>query len=470
LLLAHDSADSSTLTPDPTPRQNARILVVDDEEAMRHFLRKGLQRLGYAVEIVADGDAAITHWTREPVDVAVVDLKMPGTDGLAVLSRIRAADPQAAIVLMTAHGTIATAVEAMQAGACDFVTKPFGIEELALRIERALELRGVREPQPTPEAGEDRMGLVGDSAAMCSVRQLIELVRDSETTVLITGASGTGKSLTARALHTGSRRAKAPFVALNCAALPDTLVESELFGYEIGAFTGARQRKQGRITMADKGTLFLDDVSELSPTAQAKIARFLQDREVLPLGGSVPTRVDVRVVAATNRDLVGLVSEGKFRAELLWSLEVVRIHLPSLHERREDVPLLVAHHLRRIAARQRGRQQTMTADAMASLTAHDWPGNVRELENVVERMAVLAGSRQTLGTGDLPAELRASSEAPSARGSYHDATTEFDRAFFSALLLRCHGNVSEAARMAGLSRGHLHRRIQALGLDPDRYR
>jgi DNA-binding NtrC family response regulator len=357
-----------------------------------------------------------------------------------------------------------TAVEAMQLGAADFVTKPFEIDELALRIERALQHRRTvaenRNLRSLLRPGEH--GLVGRSRPMQALCQQLELLADSPATVLLTGESGTGKGLVARTLHQLGPRAQEPFVALNCPAIPETLLESELFGHEAGAFTGARQSKQGVIARANRGTLFLDEVTEISMAAQAKIATFLQDREFTPLGGSAPVRVDVRVIAATNRDLEQAVEDGTFRRELLWRLDVVRVHVPPLRDRREDVASLVLHQLRRLGGDK--AQKTITTEALGGLTAYGWPGNVRELENVVERMSVLAGPREVLGIADLPDEVRGAAAAAVEQGDYEATRQAFDKAYFTSLLARCGGSVTEAAKVAGISRGHLHRRIRELGI------
>jgi DNA-binding NtrC family response regulator len=300
------------------------------------------------------------------------------------------------------------------------------------------------------------------------LRQL-ELLRGSAATVLLTGETGTGKGLVARALHLGSTRRDEPFVAMNCAAVPETLVESELFGHEPGAFTGARTRKAGLLLRAHRGTVFLDEIGDMSPATQAKIERFLQEREFLPLGASEPVRVDVRILAATNRDLSALAQSGGFRPELLWRLDVVNLRVPALRERREDVPLLVAANLQRLA--RADAPQEMTPDAMAALCAYDWPGNVRELENVVERMAVLAGARRELGLGDLPPEILGGAAVPAEQATGYDAArTCFDRIYFESLLRQHRGSITAAAQAAGISRGHLHRRLRELGLDADRMR
>jgi DNA-binding NtrC family response regulator len=396
---------------------------------------------------------------------------MPGCDGLQALGRIRANDPDAAVVLMTAHGTVATAVEAMHVGAADFVTKPFTLDELQLRLQRAASHRTVRRENQQlrtllerPDAG---VGLIGQSEAMRELLRQLDLLRESAASVLLLGESGTGKGLVAKALHLGSPRAGEPFVALNCAAVPDTLVESELFGHEPGAFTGARTTKPGLLQRAHRGTVFLDEIADMSLPAQAKIERFLQEREFTPLGGQKPVRVDVRVVAATNRDLHALARSGAFRPELLWRLDVVSLRVPPLRERREDVPLLVAQTLRR-HDRPGEAPRSVSPEALGALCAYDWPGNVRELENVVERMAVLAGQNPSLGIGDLPVEVRGPGEPTTDDASgYEAARLRFDRIYFTNLLQQCGGSITEAARRAGISRGHLHRRVRELGCDAE---
>jgi DNA-binding NtrC family response regulator len=464
-----EAHDPTEILPPPSPA--LRVLVADDEESMRHFLQRGLARAGHTVETVENGEMAVARWLGAAFDLAVLDLKMPICDGLTALTRIRTADPDAIVVLMTAHGTVATAVEAMHVGAADFVTKPFTIDELHLRLDRALSHRAAKRENRHLRAMLDgpsgTTGLFGQSASMRELLRQLDLLRESDATVLLTGESGTGKGLVARALHLGSPRHQAPFVALNCAAVPDTLVESELFGHEAGAFTGARTAKAGLLQRAHRGTLFLDEIADMSLPAQAKIERFLQDREFVPLGGQKPVAVDVRVLAATNRDLPALVREGAFRAELLWRLDVVSLRVPPLRERREDVPRLVVDTLRRLG-KDGAAVHTMTPEAIGALTAYDWPGNVRELENVVERMVVMSGQRTTLGVGDLPPELRSPDpeDATAADDRYEAARERFDRIYFTNLLMQVGGSITAAAQRAGLSRGHLHRRLRDLGCDP----
>ena len=455
------------------PTDPLAVLVADDEESMRHFLARGLKRLGYAVTAVDSGEAALATWPTAPFALLVLDLRMPGLDGLQTLARLRSSDPEATVVLMTAHGTVDLAVEAMHLGAADFLTKPFTIEELQVRLERALRLsaatrqnRQLRALLSGPDAG---IGLVAQSPAMAELRRQLDLLATSDATVLLTGESGTGKGLVAKALHLRSARADGPFVALNCAAVPDALVESELFGHEPGAFTGARTKKAGLLQRAHGGTLFLDEIADMSLSAQAKIERFLQDREFVPLGAQSPVRVDVRVVAATNRDLPALAQTGAFRNELLWRLDVVALRLPPLRERRADIPALIAQTLQRLGRDGRA-SHTVSPDALAALSAYDWPGNVRELENLVERMVVFAGPRSQLGVADLPSEVRGGEAAAAVApddNHYEAARQRFDRIYFTNLLQRCGGSITEAAQRSGISRGHLHRRLRELGLDAE---
>jgi DNA-binding NtrC family response regulator len=456
----------------PTEHAAARrlsILVVDDEESVRHFVARGLRRLGYDVETAADGASALAAIARRRFDVTVLDVRMPGTDGLTILGRLRSLDPEATVVMMTAHGTVASAVDAMKLGAADFVPKPFELDELRLRLDRALELRRTRREIADLRQMLQRdqvPGLVAHSAAMRALQLELDLLRDSTATVLLTGESGTGKGLLARAIHARSARRDGPFVAVNCPAVPDALFESTLFGHEAGAFTGAVQPKAGLAQRAHGGTLFLDEVGELALPAQAKIERFLQEREFTPLGGSKPQRVDVRILAATNRDLAAASQQGTFRPELLWRLKVVELRVPPLRDRRDDVPLLVLNRLQQLTAAGGAKAKSVTAEALAALSAYDWPGNVRELENLTERMAVLAGDRDLLGIGDLPAEVRDRAPLGEASGDYEQARRRFDQAYFSALLVRCGGSITEAARAAGISRGHLHRRLRELQVEP----
>jgi DNA-binding NtrC family response regulator len=457
----------------------ARVVVADDEESMRWFVGRGLDRLGFDVETFDGGAALLERCSQRRVDVAVVDLKMPELDGLEVLTRLHAQAPEVIVILMTAYGTIATAVAAMRQGAWDFVTKPFEIDELALLIERALDHRGARSDSRElhrlldPRSAQGM--LIGQSPAMQEVQATIETLRESSATVLILGESGTGKELVARSLHVHSPRARGPFVAVHCAAVPETLFESELFGYEPGAFTGAVRRRRGMIAEADGGTLFLDEIGEIGLAGQAKLERFLSERECTPLGATRPVPVDTRVIAATNRDLDEAVRQGRMRRELLFRLDVVPIRLAPLRDRPEDVAPLAAYYLQRYASEAKVPVPVLTAAALEALARHPWPGNVRELQNAMQRLIVMNPGRAQIDVDALPVEIRTREERPirsSSLGdtSWADAATDFERRYLAEIMRRTRGNVSEAARLAGVSRSHLHRRLKDLALDPDQFR
>ncbi|MEW6742354.1 MAG: sigma-54 dependent transcriptional regulator [Planctomycetota bacterium] len=475
----NENVPPPTATPgEAQPRP--RLLVADDEESMRFYLERALRRHGYEVEVVDNGDAAIERYEARRFDVAVVDLKMPGTHGIEVLARVRTTDPEAMVIIMTAYGTIQSAVEAMRQGAFDYITKPFEIDELLLRLERALRqrttLRENRELRRLVENRSAYAGLIGQSAAMRAVFQTIDVLRTSAATVLIYGESGTGKELVARAIHVNSSRSQGAFVALNCAAIPSTLLESELFGHEAGAFTGAHKRKRGLVERADGGTLFLDEVSEIPLVAQAKLVRFLQEREFTPLGSSESVRIDLRVIAATNQDLERAVAEGQFRQDLFWRLNVVPIHLPPLRERREDIPVLVAHFVERYRRAAGSPLKGLSVEALILLTNYGWPGNVRELENTIERMVVLNAEREELDIDALPESIRGLREGSAATLARDDVTpferalNRFEREYLVTLFEQTKGNVSQAAKISGISRANLHRKAKQLDVDPDRFR
>ncbi len=448
-----------------------RILVVDDEESMRFFVRRGLARCGYDVVAVESGERGLEAWREASgFDAVVLDLRMPGMDGHQLLSGIRELDPDARAVVMTAYGTVENAVEAMRRGARDFVTKPFEIEELQLALERVLE--GADEAAVAAEGALAQ--LRGQSRPMQELRETILRLAESDTTVFVLGESGTGKELVARALHEASARRGGPFTALHCASLPDTLLESELFGHEAGAFTGAVSARAGKLARANGGTVFLDEVTEMGLTAQNRLERFLATREIVPLGGYEPLVVDARVVAAANKDPEEAVAAGTFRKELFYRLNVVPLRVPPLRQRHEDVPELVAHFVTRAAARLGAKTHSASPAICAALGAQPWPGNVRELQNAIERMVVLHRDVDVLDVAHLPDDFAGRAlGAESADGkprAYSNALHDFERRYLEDLFRRTGGNVSEAARLAGLSRGHMHRKVKQLGLDPAEFR
>ncbi len=462
------------MIPDPmtaahgAPR--ARILVVDDEATARRALGMLLTDEGYEVEMASSGEEALEKLSKAPPDILLTDVRMSGIDGIELLTRARVMEPGLAVVVMTAFGTVRDAVKAMQAGAEHYVTKPIDFDELGMVLSRVLE-RGAlrREAHLLREQvrGEHRFeNLLGSSVPMQSLFKSIRQVAPSRATVLLLGESGTGKERVAQALHHASPRKDAPFVKLHCAALAETLLESELFGHERGAFTGAATRREGRFKMAHGGTLFLDEISEVSPATQVKLLRVLQEREFERVGGNETLKVDVRIVAATNRDLAGMVRDGRFREDLYYRLNVVNLSLPPLRARRADIPLLADHFLRRYSA-EAGRELIgFTHEALAALQEHNWPGNVRELENTVERAVVLcAGERidredlalpSGLPTGVVPAAdaaMRSSIEAqlgapPPLPGARLD---EIERYAILSTLEACEGSTHRAADILGVS-------------------
>ena len=456
----------------------SRILVVDDEPSIRAVLKAHLSRDGYDVAIASDGAEAVSALTANPFDLVISDLKMPGMSGLELLAWCFREQPGLPVVLITAHGTVDTAVEALKLGAQDFITKPFDLEELRLAVMKALRVEAARRRNwlDADSYGTDtgRFDLVGRTASMKQVYRLVERVADSPSTVLLTGESGTGKELVARALHSQSSRKNGPFVTVNCGAIPETLFESELFGHEKGAFTGAATAKPGKFELADGGTLFLDEVGELGRDMQVKLLRALQERSIDRVGGTRPVRVEVRVVAATNVDLQTLVASGHFRDDLYYRLAVVPIRLPPLRERREDIPLLVQHFVRRFNERLGMNVQTIDDDVMDALVQWSWPGNIRELENTIERGVLLAEdgrlSRDILPTAPAaPASGQGERPVPVDVGIglkeyVRVHTVRLERDLILRSLGHESGNVTRTARRLDISRKALQLKMKEYGL------
>lgn len=449
-----------------------RILVVDDDASLRRIVEYNLAEEGYAVATAGSGEEALAALEKAPFDLVVTDIKMPGLDGMDLLRRVKASAPETQVIVVTAFGTIEMAVEAMKAGAFEYVTKPFNRDELKLTVRKALrfqtlESENVRlKREVTRKFGFEN--IVGDSPPMQAVFRLVEKVADSDASVLLTGESGTGKELVAKAIHYRSRRAERPLLALNCAAIPRELLESELFGHKRGAFTGAVRDRSGRFEEARGGTLFLDEIGELPIDLQAKLLRALQEREVTPVGGNEVVKVDARILAATNRDLEEAVGEGRFREDLYYRLAVVPIHLPSLRERPDDIPLLVAHFLRALSG---GKPVTVARDALAALTRHPWKGNVRELENTIERLLVLRES-DTIRLEDLPEKIRSPARPAGASGSGFSFTfppegvalEDAERALILEALRRADWNQSRAAQLLRVPRHVLLYRMEKFSI------
>lgn len=385
----------STAGPEPldTERAQPRILVVDDEPSMREMLKIVLKREGFEVLVARNGLEAIETIKKEPIDLLLSDIRMPDVSGVEVLRAARAQNRDIVAFMMTAYASTDTAVEAMRLGAVDYFTKPFSMDELKLKLRHHLESYRLRLENLLLKRALDTSyefsNIIGRSDQMVEIFKLIDTIAKTNSTVLLTGESGTGKDMVARAIHTHSLRKEQPFVALNCGALPETLLESELFGHMRGAFTGADSNKKGLVEVAERGTIFLDEIGEMTGTMQVKLLRVLQDRTFRRLGGTEEVRADIRVIAATNQDLEKRVGEGKFREDLFYRINVIPIHLPPLRERREDVPLLADRFLSRFAAQMEKPVRSISHEAMALLQAHSWPGNVRELENVIERAVAL---------------------------------------------------------------------------------
>ena len=459
----------------PESRLRERILVVDDEENVLHFLSRLLEDEGYAVETARRAEEVRTRDWEVPLDLAIIDLRLqPGEDGITLLHLIRERAPQASTVLMTAYGSIESAVAAMRAGAYDYVTKPFRAEEILKVVTKALEQRQLqREVLRLRREVERRYSfanLIGKSQALQEVFHQIEQVAASRGTVLISGESGTGKELVAKAIHYNSPRANGPFVVIDCAAIPETLQESELFGHAKGAFTGAIVTKRGLFEEADGATLFLDEVGELRPPTQATLLRVLQDGTFRRVGDTRTLRVDVRIIAATNKDLAEAVRTGQFREDLYYRLKVVPIHLPPLRQRREDIPLLADHFLQHSVAQARAEVRRITPEGLDLLLRYPWPGNVRELENTIER-ALLFCEDDAIGPGHLPAEIRDQTEtirlglSPDSlclREALDRMTREMERSLIRRALDRARGNRTQAARLLGISRRALLYKLKGM--------
>ncbi|HUK54641.1 MAG TPA: sigma-54 dependent transcriptional regulator [Candidatus Binatia bacterium] len=451
------------------------ILIVEDEARMRRLLELSLAEEGYATHSEETAEAAIKFLERESVDLAVTDLKLPGKSGLEFLAEARRLHPGLSVIVMTAYGTVESAVEAMRAGASDYVLKPFSLDEIKLVVHRELDvLRLRRENRDLREALGQRYevpGIIAQSPKMQEALGLVERVAQTNSTVLICGESGVGKDLIARAIHQRSRRASGPFVKMNSAAIPETLLESELFGYDKGAFTGAVGSKPGKFEIADGGTLFLDEIGEVPPPVQVKLLRVLQEREFERLGGTRTIKVDVRLVAATNRDLRAALEEGTFREDLYYRLNVVPINVPPLREHKEDIPALADLFLKKYATASGKKIESISPAALDRLTRFHWPGNVRELENVIER-AVALSPGPVLQPGDIlidePAGARGGSSAADGAFLPEGLTLEqWEDEMIREAMRRAGGNKSQAARLLGLSRNALRYRLSKLGFAED---
>ncbi len=448
------------------------ILVVDDDEAVGRVLAALLTQDGHKATWVNSAEAALATLDKRAFDLVLSDVRMPGLSGLELLKVLRAKSPELPVIILTAHGTVQMAVEAMRDGAADFMLKPFNRDEVLFTVKKVLTGSAAERAAPPKQARqttESADGMVGSSASLDEARGLIRQAAPSNATVLVLGETGTGKELVARALHALSPRGKGPFVRLNCGALPETLFESELFGYEKGAFTGAVARKPGRVELAEGGTLFLDEVGELSAASQVKLLRLLQEKEYERLGGTQTLKADVRVIAATHRNLQERVQSGEFREDLFYRLNVVPIALPPLRARREDVPALTKHFVSTLGPQNGRPKVTLAADALELLSSQAWPGNVRQLQNFIERLLVLAPPGDIIERAAVEKELsRAGLDAKPAEASgdsLTDRRRDAEKQAVEEALQKAKGNRSVAARLLGVSRRTLYNKLEALGLE-----
>jgi DNA-binding NtrC family response regulator len=444
-----------------------KILIVDDEPFNLDLLEQELTDRGYAIERAGNGAEALKKFESFHPDLILLDYQMPDMNGIDVLKELRSRGHETPVVLVTAYGSIERAVQAMKEGAYDFIPKPFEPDHMALVVEKALDREKLRrEVEILSEEVSERHHLVlGKSAKMHQAVDSAKKAAGSKATVLLLGESGTGKELLARAIHNWSERSDKPFVAINCVGLSKELLESDLFGHEKGAFTGAHQLKKGKIELAEGGTVFLDEVGDITPELQTKLLRFLQEREFERVGSNKPIRVDVRIIAATNRDLDGDVKAGRFREDLYYRLNVVPVILPPLRERKEDITELANFFLRRCAKDTKKFFAAIAAEALDKLGAHPWPGNVRELANVIER-AVVLGQGPKLTLNDLPPIITGGAQGPSGAGqSYHEAVDAARREMIQKALAQAEGNRTEAAKLLGLHKTHLFRLMKSLKTD-----
>ena len=459
----------------------ASILIVDDEESILTSLSSILRDEGYDVAVVKNGLEALRVYTMDPPDLMLLDIWMPEMDGMETLRRVREVAPTAQIMMMSGHGSIETAVKAIKLGAYDYIEKPLSLENVTLRVKHALDQHRLEQENRTLRTTVQRkFELVGQAPAMQQLRQLIETAGPTNSRVLIGGENGTGKELVARAIHQHSARAGRTFVAVNCAAIPETLIESELFGHEKGSFTGATSMKRGQFEQADGGTLFLDEIADMSLNTQAKVLRALQEQQFTRVGGTKLLKVDVRVLAASNKDLIKEIEKGMFREDLFYRLNVVPIIVPPLRERREDVSLLIRHFMKVHAEEQGLRMKDISPDAMIVFQQYDWPGNIRELRNLIERLMIMVpgpvieAAQAGLSLQARPVGSTSQTTTPTptvnplftqSHDSLRDARNAFEKDYIARKLREHHWNISRTAEDLKIERSHLHRKIKLLDVE-----
>jgi len=445
----------------------SKILVVDDEEIMRSSLTDWLSEDGYDVLAVEDGFVAIEEVQKRDYDLAIVDLKMPKIDGLEVLRRMNKFRPTLPVIIITAYATVDTAVVAMKEGAADYIVKPFNPEEISMIIGKMVEhQRVLKENVLLRKALTHRFrfqDLVGKSAEMLKVTEMIKTVAPTKSTVMIMGESGTGKELVARAIHELSPRRKHPFIAAACGAIPESLLSAELFGYEKGAFTGATQQHKGRIEMADKGSLFLDEIGDVSLQTQVDLLRFIQEREFRRLGGKDVIKVDIRIMVATNKNLEDMVKQGTFREDLYYRLNVITINVPPLRSRKKDIPVLAEHFMEKYCLETGKKVQTISEEAMRFLLDQDWPGNIRQLENAIEH-AVVVAQGQEIQKQDLPKYLMTAAEKSVGKGTLN-SLAQLEKQHIIEVLRRHNGNIKKSAQILGINRITLYNKIKKYDIE-----
>jgi len=446
------------------------VLVVDDEESICSSLRGILLDEGYEVLTANSGEEAIKVIDEELPNLVLLDIWLPGMDGIETLKQIRTDHPQIRVVMMSGHGTIETAVKATKLGAFDFIEKPLSLEKVILVVDHALDMVRLEEENLIlKQKVVHDYELTGESEPIMALKEMIDIVAPTNAWILIMGENGTGKELVARSIHRKSKRANRPFIEVNCAAIPEELIESELFGHEKGAFTGATAAKRGKFDLAHEGTIFLDEVADMSLKAQAKILRILQEKKFERVGGTKPISMDVRVLAATNKELEKEMESGRFRQDLYYRLNVIPLVVPPLRERKEDIPVLVKRFLKDFAQREGEAEKTISDDALALFQDHDWPGNVRELKNFTERLVIMT-PELIITDKDIPSlekEIHgeAAEDTTPLADSFRAAKVDFEKNFIARKLQEFDGNISKTAEAIGLERSNLHRKIKAYGLE-----
>lgn len=447
-----------------------QILIVDDEERIRQSLSGVLGDEGYQISEAKEGNQALKQIENDPPDLVLLDIWMPGMDGIEVLERIKSLNPSLPVIMISGHANIELAVKATKLGAFDFIEKPLSLDKVLLTVNNALKVAKLEQENiALRQVVERKYEIVGNSPAILSLKEQMKMVAPTNGWVLITGENGTGKELVARGIHQMSLRADKPFVEVNCAAIPEELIESELFGHEKGAFTGALTRKRGKFDLANEGTIFLDEIADMSLKTQAKILRILQEQRFERVGGTEMIFVDVRVIAATNRDLKEEIQKGRFREDLFYRLNVIPLHVPPLRERKSDIPLLVEHFLEEFCRENHKERKKITAEAMDLLISYSWPGNVRELKNIVERMVIMTRGA-VIEAKDVPEPVQRQPKSPPEMSFFDypllkDARREFEKRFIIKKLMENDENISKTAEMIGIERSNLHRKIRSYGIE-----